>query len=229
MIRQDYLVRMIQRFLQLLTQVRQDVHSEDFATASEHLEAALKDLTGLNVASACTISTAELLARIVQGEPTEAVRTKCLVLTSLLNEAAEIQATQGNLEASQSCLVQAANLLLNVLLQEEDAILPDFVPKLAEILGRIEPGKLPPATMAAVMHYYERTGQFARAEDVLYELLDLNPQAAATLQWGISFYERLLGQSDSALRNGNLPRNEIEECLEEWRNRLRLPPAGSRS
>ncbi len=59
------------------------------------------------------------------------------------------------------------------------------------------------------MRHYEQTGQFARAEDALFAMLDGDPANSEMLEFGISFYDRLGAQSDDALSAGNLPRPEL--------------------
>jgi hypothetical protein len=80
--------------------------------------------------------------------------------------------------------------------------------------------ELPMATNALLMEHYERTGQFAKAEDSLFAILDAGPDNAAALEFGISFYDRLLRQSDMQLADGNLPRNEVEAGRSELRERI---------
>jgi hypothetical protein len=72
---------------------------------------------------------------------------------------------------------------------------------------------LPLETQARLMQHYERTGEFAKAEDALFAMLDAEPEQAPLLEFGISFYRRLEGQSDSRLADGNLPRAEVEAGL----------------
>ena len=69
------------------------------------------------------------------------------------------------------------------------------------------------------MEHYERTGQFGKAEDALFAILDSDVTGDLALNFGISFYERLLGQSDARLIEGNLPRVEVEAGLAELRDR----------
>jgi hypothetical protein len=70
-----------------------------------------------------------------------------------------------------------------------------------------------------LMEHYERTGQFGKAEDALFAILDGDVDNDLALNFGISFYERLLGKSDAQLTDGNLPRNEVEASLQELRDR----------
>ncbi|MFN8516836.1 MAG: DUF6483 family protein [Chloroflexia bacterium] len=62
----------------------------------------------------------------------------------------------------------------------------------------------------------EQAGDFARAENWLFALLDEDPGA---LERGIDFYERLRHFSDEELVQGNLPRAEVVAGLAELRAR----------
>jgi len=65
------------------------------------------------------------------------------------------------------------------------------------------------------MQHHERTGEFAKAENALFALLDADPDNAAIVEFGVAFYKRMQAQSDAALAEGALPRSEIEEGLHE--------------
>ncbi len=66
-----------------------------------------------------------------------------------------------------------------------------------------------------LMQLHERAGEFAKAENALFAMLDAEPDNAAIVEFGVAFYRRMLGQSDAALTEGTLPRTEVEEGLEE--------------
>jgi len=70
-----------------------------------------------------------------------------------------------------------------------------------------------------VFRYYERMGRYDRAEDVLYEILEVKPEFSNE---GVQFYERLLKRSDEELVKGNLPRDEVLEGMQE----MKKSPAG---
>ena len=69
------------------------------------------------------------------------------------------------------------------------------------------------------MQHYERTGNFAKAEDALFAMLEAEPDNAALVEFGLAFYQRLLTQSDAALNAANLPRVEAEEGQKELQRR----------
>ncbi len=69
------------------------------------------------------------------------------------------------------------------------------------------------------MQHYERSGEFAKAEDALFAMLEAEPMNAGLVDFGIPFYERLQGQSDTSLATGSLPRLELQAGLAELRGR----------
>jgi hypothetical protein len=69
------------------------------------------------------------------------------------------------------------------------------------------------------MRRYESTGQLAKAEDMLYSILDASADDKGSTEFGAAFYERILRQSDAMLMAGNLPRTEAEEGLQELKRR----------
>ena len=165
------------------------------------------------------LSETELLARLVQGEPTQVVRHKTLVLTTLLKEAGEVAAAQDRPEDGHECYLKALHLLLDTLARGEVFECPEFVPKVEMLVAALQPTPLPVRTHALLMQHYERTGEFARAEDALFAMLDAEPDNDAIVEFGIVFYERMLTRSAAALTAANLPRAEVEEGLKELQRR----------
>ena len=70
-----------------------------------------------------------------------------------------------------------------------------------------------------LVQHYERTGEFAKGEDALFAMIEVEPDNDAILEFGIAFLQRLLTQSDAALSEANLPRAEVEDALDELRAR----------
>jgi len=70
-----------------------------------------------------------------------------------------------------------------------------------------------------LMQHYERTGEFAKAEDALFAMLEAEPKNPRLIKFGIAFYRRLELQNDASLETGNLPRAEVEAGLADLRTR----------
>src|SRR5882724_8273002 len=217
MIRRDYIVRMIQEFAEALARIRALKNGEQLGEASLLTETEFKRITGLDSESVLKLSETELLARLIQSEPLHAVREKMFFLTTLLKETGDIAAAEGRVDESRACYLKGLHLLLDSLARGDGFEQPEFVPKVELFVCALD--ELPTHTDVLLMEHYERIGQFGKAEDCLFAILEADPKNQAVLEFGISFYERLLGHSDVRLADGNLPRAEVEAGLAELRAR----------
>jgi tetratricopeptide (TPR) repeat protein len=215
MIRRDYILRMIEEMIQALARIASLTKAKQHCEAAVVLDQEFQKLIGSGAETVATLSETELIARVLSGESTQIVREKTLLLVALLKEAGGIHAALNRTEESRACYLKALNLLLQARLQEEDGVeLPGYVPKIDDLELALK-DSLPSTTRAALMQHYERLGDFAGAEDQLFEILELEANARRVLDWGIAFYERLQRLSDDALVAGNLPRSELESGLAE--------------
>ena len=147
-----------------------------------------------------------------------AVREKMFFLTTLLKEAGDIADAEGRSEESRACYLKGLHLLLDSLARGDAFEQPEFVPKVDLFVEALD--EVPAQTSALLMEHYERTGQFGKAEDALFAILDVGVNQEFALNFGIAFYERLLGHTDSQLDEGNLPRAEVESGLQELRAKV---------
>lgn len=217
MIRQDYIIRLIEEFAEALARIRALMKDRKLGEAAVLTEDEFKRISGIDSQALLKLSETELLARLIQSEPLHAVREKMFFLTTLLKETGDIAAAEGRFDESRACYLKGLHLLLDSLARGDAFEQPEFVPKVDLFVDAL--GELPVPTSALLMEHYERTGQFAKAEDALFNILDADPANAVVLDFGVSFYERLLGHSDSELADGNLPRAEVEGGLQEMRER----------
>jgi Family of unknown function (DUF6483) len=219
MIRRDYILRMIEEFAKAIARIRGLKADQSLAEALLLTEEEFKRISGLDSESVLRLSETELLARLIQSDSEHSVREQMLFLTTLLRETGDIAVAQERLEDGRACYLKGLHLLLDSLARGEAADFPEFVPKVDEFMAALADSELPIQTSALLMEHYERTGQFARAEDVLFAILDAEPDNSAAVDFGISFYERLRRQSDVRLDEGNLPRPEVEAGLKELSGR----------
>jgi hypothetical protein len=217
MIRRDYILRMIEEFIQALARLRALRQGQRWEEAAAAMDEEFQRLAGAGAGAAARLSETELLARLVRDGPAQAVRDKALLLTTLLKEAGDLATAQDRPDEGRTCYLKGLHLLLHTLASEETGECPDFVPRVEMFVAALQDCVLPVRTQAFLMQHYERTGQFARAEDALFGIVEAAPGSAEVLDFGIAFYERLKGQSDAALQEGNLPRPELEAGLAELR------------
>lgn len=217
MIRRDYILRMVEEFVQALLRIRGLKKDRRLADALVLTEEEFKRTTDLDSESVLHLSETELLAKLIQCEPLHAVREKMLFLTTLLRETGDILTAEGRIEDGRACYLKGLHLLLDSLMRGEVDELPEFVPKVDEFVAALE--ELPVQTSALLMEHYERTGQFGKAEDALFAILQAEPNNSTAVEFGISFYGRMLRQSDQRLADGNLPREEVEAGLKQLTER----------
>src|SRR5437870_1741629 len=168
MIRRDYILRMIEEFIQALARIKSLKKSQQWHDATGSMDEEFKKLVGTDAQGAAQLNETELLARLIQGEPTLAVREKTLMLAALLKEASDLATEQRRDSESRVCYLKGLHLLLDTLARGEIFEFPEFVPRVEAFVAALRDSSLPLQTQALLMQHYERTGEFAKAEDALF-------------------------------------------------------------
>jgi hypothetical protein len=215
MIRRDYLLRQIEQFVAMLAKIAGLAKDEQWQEASASVAGEFQRLTGMDGPEVLRLSETELLARLIQGEPTQVVESKAFMLATLLKASGDLIAGQGRLEEGRQYYLKGLHLLLDTVGRNEIGDRPDFVPTVEAFLTGLRDAPLPLPTNAMLMRHYERIGEFARAEDALFAMVDSEPANVELLDFGAAFYRRLLELDDDALAAGNLPRAEVRAGLAE--------------
>ena len=219
MIQRDYILRMVEEFFAVLSRLKALKQEQRWEEAAKALDSEFERLLSLGPEGVAELSETELLARLIRGEPTLVVRQKSLMITSLLKEAGDVAAGRGLAEQSHRYYLKGLNLLLEVLAAGGVSDFPEFASRVEGFTAELAGARLPLPTLARLMQHYEGRGEYGRAEDTLYEMLEAEPRHPGLTDFGIAFYERLAGQTDAALAEGNLPRPEMEAGLSELRKR----------
>jgi hypothetical protein len=218
MIREDYVLGWIKRFVRLLAEIAGLVKADQHRAAAQRIDLALRELLGLGADSLQSLSEGEIMARLTLGEATQLVREKCLILATLLDHLGTVLAGQDRHSEARECLLKALHILLGIMLQPDNPALPEYAPRVETLCEKLANTDLPSRTYAALMLYHEQIGLFAKAEDDLFALREAAPTDADVVEMGVAFYQRLLARDDAALDAGNLPRAEIEAGLAELRS-----------
>jgi hypothetical protein len=221
MIRSDYILRMIEEFIQALARINALKRGQLWQEADGAIDAEFKRLVGAGAQVVSQMSETELLAKIIQGEPTQVIHYKARLLATLLSQAGEAATAQNRLEEGRACYLKGLNLLLETMASSETSDSPDFVPTVAAFVIALQDAALPLSTQARLIQHYERVGSFGKAEDALFAMLEVGPNEPKFLDFGIAFYQRLACQSNSNLSAGNLSRAEVHAGLADLERRRR--------
>tara|TARA_Y100001934_G_scaffold274746_1_gene367750 strand:+ start:906 stop:1598 length:693 start_codon:yes stop_codon:yes gene_type:complete len=230
MIRQDYIVRMIEKFAALIAQIVQRSSEGDLEDVRKLINQGTEEWVGLTIEEMREMSDSKLISRLLKGVSTAEGRNRCFMTVALLHQTARLHDRTNEQGEAVQCRLRALALLMTIRNFTEEEVVPDFVPKLALLLEELKGFELPAPVLAALMHHHELNGEFAKAEDRLFELLDRMEWEGRTIEFGHSFFHRLLGKSDEELVAGGLPKEEIESAIEELHKRgeSAKSPANSR-
>ncbi len=219
MIRRDYILRMIEELRRVLEQILLLKERQRWQEVAGTLDQQFSQLVGVAPSEAVHLSEIDLLSRLLAGDASEFVRERTFFLIALFKEAGDSSVATGRPDEGCSFYVKGLELLLGTLAGTDPSECPDFVPPVEVFVAALADLPLAPRTLALLMHHYERIGEFSKAEDALYRLLDLEDRPSGVMEFGVAFYERLGRHPDEALASGNLPRAELEAGLAELRAR----------
>lgn len=211
MIRNDYLMRLIEQFTQALAIALGFQRARDYPKALSVIRNTLQQIFGVDPGFLDTIHEEDLLILLKSGGAIDPDRT--VMIAALQKLTGEIYETQGLEEEAYYAYLKSLALYLEVLLSDGDTLLKDYIPEIDSLLAKFTDYDLSCETKFRLLLYYEKTGKYAGAEDVLYELLDDEESGPEIIEAGIDFYRRLLEKSDPELVAGQLPRDEVEEGL----------------
>lgn len=214
MFQRDYLLRMIQQMAEAIGTIaglRKEMKKEQ---ALQTLDETLSKFFRLNSKLLNSLSEKDLLAMMTTNELLSVEHVTGVA--RLLKEEGDIFADGGDEDESYPRFVKSLRLFLTVHEQEPELGFLDLNGEIGGLLERLAPYELPVDVSERLIPYFEQTGQFAKAEDTLFDLPGADGDNSGHEAWvgnGVAFYERLLQLEDDKLEAGNLPREEIEAAL----------------
>ncbi len=214
MLTRDYILRMIDVLSRALAKILFLKDGNNFKEALHELNMATKELIGMDRIFIHSVSDSQLVTLM---EPEENLLSpKCYLLGIVFKEEAEISKQQGNEEEYIDFNMRSLYMFVEGIERSKVMIEKDHLKKIDEVIDKLNNYELPEDIKGKLFYYYEYTGKFDKAEDVLFSLVD---EDNSYLNKGIDFYERLLKKNDTELEKGNLPRIEVEESLKDLLNK----------
>lgn len=210
MFQYDVITRLIQQLALLLIELNRLKRAQQFAQALQAVEQSLLSATGLGIVSARFTDAQEIMRKLVRFEGDAEGRDRAMITARLLSEIGGIYLAQDRLEEHCGFQRKSLELILQAALFTGKFDLPEFAPKIDELVGSLSACEVPPQTRLLLMRFYEAQGDYARAEDALFDARDTHPDDEEMQAEGAAFFERLLQLSDARLSAGNLPREEVE-------------------
>lgn len=198
----------LSQLMQQLSEMRQTIGRLRDAPPEEaraQIDLALKRHTGSNLALIHALPPDQLLALLGLGGKADAEKSLFI---------AEMLRLEAHVVPLSSDGYHKALLLYLAAFDEEEELVPGFGDGLAEVVTSADSAALPAELRRRAFAQLAASGNYARAEDVLFSLLEAAPDERL-LEQGRLFYRTLLGLDDESLEAGGLPRGEVEESLRE--------------
>jgi len=214
MLTKDYIMRMIDTLVKVIERVLHLKEIEDFNGALDEIDKVTKELFGFDRNFINNLSDAQLVKMVSASEVL--IAPNCYLLGALFKEEAEIFRLQNQEDTSIELYERALNLFVEGLRNSSAEIEEGHLNKIKGVVDILENESVTIDTEESLFFYYEFTGAYDKAENLIYDLIEYDNKY---IENGISFCERLLKKDDNELINGNLPREEIAESLLSLRNK----------
>lgn len=150
-------------------------------------------------------------------------KTKCIAAGELLKEEGDIWRLEGNREQSRQKYLKALDILIIILGGSGKNLAEKYFSKIEELVFYLKETQLSVQTYQSLLSYYEEAGKFAKVEDLLFQLIEEYPELVKQgfIEKGLAFYQRLLKKDNCQLEEGNLPKNEVIEGLENFKQAVK--------
>jgi hypothetical protein len=211
MAQRDYILRLAEEIGRALAQILYQKQIKDYSGALNFIDEQYRQTLGMGAGFIHSAQEETLLAMLTSLGALNI--EKCWLLATLLKAEGEIYEEEGKDDESYYCYLKSLNLFLEVLLLDDKISDVDYVPELEGLLYKLHDYELPTKTELKLLQYYENTGRFAKAQDLLFEMLNIEAPDKAVIERGITFYSHLKKESDVVLSAGNFSRIEAEEGL----------------
>ena len=215
MIRQDYILRLIEQFFQILSRAMRYREEKRYVEALAEARKGYKALVGVD---ATFIDSQSAEGLIEMGRTGLFGPEQLVMIGKLLREEAEaLEGLEVPVEA-QIRRIKSLALFFDVFLAGGAPSLQSLEEDADAVLGQLERSGLPLDLARRAPLWHERRGRYSEAEDAWYRLAEAVEAGDRAMFEGEEFYGRLESLSDTALDAGGVPREEIAEGRQAWRD-----------
>lgn len=211
LINKDFILRLAERMGRELAILLGLCKRQEYQEALIYIDDLLLRMSGFTSRSINALSEEMLLKAL---SPLGILNVEaCLWIATMLKAEGQIYEDQGNTNESYYRYLKSLHLFLTALQYEPIEDHAQFSTEIRELLAKLEDYELSDNLKQQLFRYYEYSGQYAKAEDILFELLEIHPANQQIRAQGIAFYERLLAKSDADLLAGQFSRSEVHEGI----------------
>lgn len=221
MFQKDYIMRMIEQLATAIAVLLGSKSKTRIEECHQMLDGSLYDLTGMREETLLKLDHKDLISIICGSKQINT--KKCFALAEMLKLKADV--SKDDPARSFDLYLKSFNIFVEVTL-ERSTVDNNNDQTINEIIDLIKRYEIPKESKQLLFRYYELTGHYDKAEDVLFKMLNSN-NIDDIIDEGFSFYERLKGKTLKELEDGNLPLGEVNEGLEVYRNLVAIADSNS--
>lgn len=211
LIKDDYSAKISEEFISLIKEIK-DIKTLD-SSALSLIDSSFKKFTGISSGFANSVSEENLLEHIKKDGKIQGLH--CAIISALLYEEGRLYDSAGNISEAAKRYFKGFSIILNIFTLELDCEIEGYETIAKNLAEAVETFDLIPEEQKKIFAYYNLTGAYSKAEDYLYNLLETEEEHSFAEKTLKQFYSDLLTKTDEELINGNLPRSEIVEALNE--------------
>ncbi|MBK6536775.1 MAG: hypothetical protein IPG09_03010 [Ignavibacteria bacterium] len=208
MLQRDYLMRMTEMLTAVIAKVMFNKEIKNYEEAEKEIETAAKTIVGLDLRIINILNPEDIIQLM---KTSDLYAGRCLVSAELLKEYADVHELNG--KDNSSIILKSLNLYIEAILSKELPEPEKYYSKINELISFIAESDLQDDLNFKIIDYYEFSGQYSKAEDMIFELIENNNKDI--IDRSVSFYKKLLHRTDEELESGNLSREEVNDALDE--------------
>lgn len=214
LIKNDYSKKMAEEFTSLIKKLEElNKNNED---PFSEIDGAYKKFLGVSSNFVNSISIIDLIKLLETNMVPDG--NKLTVAAKLLLEEGKISEKNNNITDAFYKYEKAFSLMYVVFYNNFECILNGYEKIGEEVTSLLTEYELDEKTTFKVFNYYSITGNYAKADEYIFELVTNFSDKAKYKNEAINFYNNLLSKNDEELKKGNLSRNEVKESLKEITN-----------
>lgn len=210
MISRDYFMRMTEMLAAVIAKVLFNKEQKNFEAARKELETAAKSIVGLDL-KLLGVMSIENVSELMKAS--DLYGGRCIIAAELLNEYADTFTEENPNPMTADYCKKSLLLYLEGVLSNELPEPEKYFSKINNLVDKLSASEFPESINKKLFRYYEYSGNYSKAEDVLFELIDINSEEIFAN--ALSFYERLRLKSDAELHSGNFSKEEVEDGIAE--------------
>ena len=216
MLTEDYIMRMINQMVAVLTKLIGLKDAGQYQSAQQVIDQSLEQLLGLKPELLKHMDDSSILNLLTsQGElGTE----RLYILAELYRHEGDILIAQNRTQEAIFDYQRSLSFYLQLPDDQKDQDTSKIKQKIIDLFIELENVNLPVEILYQLFDFFERNGEFAFIEDVIARLLKSPEARPHIIPDIITYYEQLLVSSEWEVNSGGLSRAQAEQKLELLKN-----------